>query len=112
MPQKQKILFFINFLSIAGLPPFLGFTIKFLAITSIFNSNFFPIYVPILLLFSSFLSFYFYLRIVYSLLFTSSTLKLTQFKLRFLNQGARISLLFVLISALGSSFAPLIFSLV
>lgn len=111
LPQKLKTLFLINFLSIAGLPPFLGFIIKFLAITSIFNTNFFPIYIPVLLITSSFLSFYFYLRMTYSFLFTSSSLKSVYFKRGPLNQGMVLNVLFLLTSLTGAAIAPLLFNL-
>lgn len=109
--QKSKILFLINFLSMAGLPPFLGFIIKFLAITSILNTNFLPSYIPIFLIASSFLSLYFYLRITYSFLFTSSALKSSYFKHNSLNQGGGVNFLFAMTSLIGRTIAPLLFSL-
>jgi len=61
----EKILISLNFLSIAGLPPFLGFFIKIISINLILENsyNFFIITTLIL---SSLLAFFFYSRIIYS----------------------------------------------
>lgn len=110
IPQKIKMLFFINFLSIAGLPPFLGFMIKFLAIFSILRSPYFPLFIPIFLAGSSFLSFYFYLRITYSFLFTISSIKPIFSKTESTNTILDLSLASTILSTIGIVIAPLLFS--
>jgi len=68
----HKLIFLINFLSIAGLPPFLGFIIKIIALITIIKYNL-SIILIITLISSSFLSFYFYSRLIYSSLFLYKT---------------------------------------
>jgi NADH-ubiquinone oxidoreductase chain 2 len=62
---KCKILVILNLLSIAGLPPFLGFSIKIIAIRSLISLNFNKILIIILIV-SSLIAFYFYARLMYS----------------------------------------------
>jgi NADH-ubiquinone oxidoreductase chain 2 len=64
----NKLIISINFLSLAGIPPFLGFFIKIRALIIILNNKY-RILILITLITSSFISFYFYLRIIYSSLF-------------------------------------------
>nr|AEW48054.1 NADH dehydrogenase subunit 2 [Pseudostegana angustifasciata] len=60
----MKFLLFMNFLSLGGLPPFLGFLPKWLVIQQLsMNSNFFMLFIMIL---SSLITLFFYLRICYS----------------------------------------------
>jgi len=62
---KTKIIIFINLLSLAGLPPFIGFSIKIISINAILYSNF-RILILSILIFSSLVAFYFYSRLIYS----------------------------------------------
>lgn len=62
---KTKILIFINILSLAGLPPFIGFRIKIISINAIIQYNT-RITIIITLITSSLVAFYFYTRIVYT----------------------------------------------
>lgn len=74
---KTKIIIFINLLSLAGLPPFLGFSIKIISLNAILTSNY-NIFVVITLITSSLVAFYFYSRLIYSsLLITNNKSKLT-----------------------------------
>nr|AID22239.1 NADH dehydrogenase subunit 2 [Pseudostegana dolichopoda] len=60
----MKFLLFFNFLSLGGLPPFLGFLPKWMVIQQLtMNNNFFLIFIMIL---SSLITLFFYLRICYS----------------------------------------------
>lgn len=69
-PSSLKALTLINFLSLAGLPPFLGFAIKILTLIVLLNSN-----LSFVLIFTiiatSFVSFYFYLRFTFTALFNN-----------------------------------------
>nr|APX39212.1 NADH dehydrogenase subunit 2 [Chrysolina herbacea] len=69
--QKMSKLFFIlNFLSLAGLPPFLGFLPKWLITNNLIMNNFFT--VNIILIISTLLPLFFYMRMTFSA-FTFST---------------------------------------
>nr|AID22236.1 NADH dehydrogenase subunit 2 [Pseudostegana ximalaya] len=60
----MKFLLFMNFLSLGGLPPFLGFLPKWLVIQQLsMNNNFFLLFIMIL---STLITLFFYLRICYS----------------------------------------------
>lgn len=59
-----KIIIFLNILSLRGLPPFLGFLIKILSLIVLIKTNL--IFISLILLITSFLSFYFYIRLTFS----------------------------------------------
>nr|AID22233.1 NADH dehydrogenase subunit 2 [Pseudostegana amoena]AID22234.1 NADH dehydrogenase subunit 2 [Pseudostegana amoena] len=62
--KMMKFFLFTNFLSLGGLPPFLGFLPKWLVIQQLsMNNNFFLLFIMIL---SSLITLFFYLRICYS----------------------------------------------
>nr|YP_010049485.1 NADH dehydrogenase subunit 2 [Yuukianura szeptyckii]QPL15820.1 NADH dehydrogenase subunit 2 [Yuukianura szeptyckii] len=100
----SKSLFFINFLSIAGLPPFLGFSIKIFTLISLFNSNF-SIFLILVLLLSSFVSFYFYLRMMFSSLFNFSWIN--NF-IWYNSNSFKLEIWFIFISFFINSFIPLV----
>jgi len=93
----------INFLSIAGLPPFIGFIIKVVALIIIFKCNI-NLTVITFLIVSSFISFYFYSRLVYSSLFltNNSSAVSAQFSLPSFSFIA----LFPTLSLIGGCFVP------
>lgn len=66
-----NFLIFINILSLAGIPPFVGFFIKIIIIDLIINSLL-SITIIIILLLSAIISFYFYLRLIYFILIINS----------------------------------------
>nr|YP_010125564.1 NADH dehydrogenase subunit 2 [Friesea propria]ABV02141.1 NADH dehydrogenase subunit 2 [Friesea propria] len=112
MSSNLKIILLINFLSIAGLPPFLGFMIKFLSIAMILNSFSIPIFIPLILMASSFISFYFYLRMIYSSLFISSSKNFIMASMNLFNSSTMQFTMFTMISILGNSFIPLLVLLI
>nr|QWB85896.1 NADH dehydrogenase subunit 2 [Aegosoma pallidum] len=59
-----KFLFILNFLSLGGLPPFLGFFPKWLTINNLVQNNF--IMISFILITSTLITLYFYLRITFS----------------------------------------------
>lgn len=67
IPFKQKIIFILNIFSLAGLPPFLGFLGKFLIITYLLNYNF-NLFIMTILIISSLIGLFFYIKIIYSML--------------------------------------------
>nr|YP_010277850.1 NADH dehydrogenase subunit 2 [Turanoclytus namaganensis]UHY95165.1 NADH dehydrogenase subunit 2 [Turanoclytus namaganensis] len=69
--KPLKILFIVNFLSLGGIPPFLGFIPKWLTINSLVNMNFYLI--SFILIIFTLVTLYFYLRITFSTLTILST---------------------------------------
>nr|YP_010850283.1 NADH dehydrogenase subunit 2 [Tomicus minor]WGH11774.1 NADH dehydrogenase subunit 2 [Tomicus minor] len=62
--KMMKMLVMMNFLSLGGLPPFLGFLPKWLTINNLINNNYYTI--TFILIMFSLISLYFYLRITFS----------------------------------------------
>nr|YP_009271872.1 NADH dehydrogenase subunit 2 [Xylotrechus grayii]AIW58306.1 NADH dehydrogenase subunit 2 [Xylotrechus grayii] len=69
--KMLKILFMMNFLSLGGIPPFLGFLPKWLTVNSLVNMNFYMI--SFILIVLTLVTLYFYLRITFSTLTILST---------------------------------------
>nr|UBA16585.1 NADH dehydrogenase subunit 2 [Euthalia pratti] len=93
-----KISIMINFLSLGGLPPFLGFFPKWLVINYLLNNNFFII--SFIFVMSSLILLFIYIRIIYSSLMFFS-FKLKWFKI-FMKNNILISIYFFnFISLLG-----------
>nr|QWB85651.1 NADH dehydrogenase subunit 2 [Sarmydus sp. N117] len=65
-----KILITLNFLSLGGLPPFLGFLPKWFTINNLVQNGFFLI--SVILITTTLITLYFYLRITFSALLISS----------------------------------------
>lgn len=68
--KKIKFIFIINFISLGGLPPFLGFLPKWLIINNLIENKHFTII--IILIIFTLISLYFYLRITFSSLTINS----------------------------------------
>nr|YP_010616524.1 NADH dehydrogenase subunit 2 [Vagrans egista]WAU48158.1 NADH dehydrogenase subunit 2 [Vagrans egista] len=101
-----KISIMINFLSLGGLPPFLGFFPKWLVINSLISNNFYII--SFIFIMTSLIMLFVYIRIIYSS-FMFSLLKLKWFKL-FMNNNCLIMIYFFnLISMLGMIISTLFF---
>jgi NADH-ubiquinone oxidoreductase chain 2 len=62
--KKIKFLFILNFLSLGGLPPFLGFLPKWLTINRLIEHNHFTLIITLIIF--TLVSLYFYLLIVFS----------------------------------------------
>nr|AXS66636.1 NADH dehydrogenase subunit 2 [Curculionoidea sp. 27 KM-2017] len=62
--KKTKIMFMMNFLSLGGLPPFLGFLPKWISIHMLIKNNFMSL--SFLLIIFSLISLYFYTRLMLS----------------------------------------------
>nr|AST14965.1 NADH dehydrogenase subunit 2 [Galeruca sp. EMHAU-15083109] len=59
-----KLFFILNFLSLGGLPPFLGFLPKWLVVNELINNNFFTI--SLILILMTLITLFFYIRITFS----------------------------------------------
>lgn len=101
-----KFIFLINFLSLAGLPPFIGFFIKIIAI-KVLMENFINLFIIYILVITSLLSFYFYLRTSISSLFINEKTSILFLINKNFNSLILISLL-NLISIIGILAIPLI----
>nr|YP_009537961.1 NADH dehydrogenase subunit 2 [Athyma punctata]AYN60704.1 NADH dehydrogenase subunit 2 [Athyma punctata] len=101
-----KISIMINFLSLGGLPPFLGFFPKWLVISYLLNNNFFII--SFMFIMSSLILLYVYIRIIYSsLLFFS--FKLKWFKIFIKNNYLILIYFFNFMSLLGMIISTFFF---
>uniref|UniRef100_UPI00315CF259 NADH dehydrogenase subunit 2 n=1 Tax=Euthalia nara TaxID=2988396 RepID=UPI00315CF259 len=101
-----KISIMINFLSLGGLPPFLGFFPKWLVINYLLNNNFFII--SFIFVMSSLILLFIYIRIIYSSLMFFS-FKLKWFKI-FMKNNLLISIYFFnFISLLGMIISTFFF---
>nr|WAB70229.1 NADH dehydrogenase subunit 2 [Athyma zeroca] len=101
-----KISIMINFLSLGGLPPFLGFFPKWLVINFLLNNNFFII--SFVFIMTSLILLFVYIRIIYSsLLFFS--FKLKWFKIFIKNNSLIFIYFFNFISLLGMIISTFFF---
>nr|UEP15838.1 NADH dehydrogenase subunit 2 [Glanycus foochowensis] len=93
-----KISFLINFLSLGGLPPFLGFLPKWIVINFMIMNKFYLLTFIFILM--SLIMLYFYIRITFSSLMFNY-LKLKWFKMNIKNNLLFINNIFCMISILG-----------
>nr|YP_010722525.1 NADH dehydrogenase subunit 2 [Phocoderma betis]WDV16719.1 NADH dehydrogenase subunit 2 [Phocoderma betis] len=101
-----KISFMINFLSLGGLPPFIGFFPKWIVINFLMINNF-KIIVFILIMMSLIMLF-FYIRISYSS-FMFNYLKLKWFKIYYKNKNNNLINFINMISIIGMILSTLFF---
>nr|UAV86088.1 NADH dehydrogenase subunit 2 [Philus pallescens] len=100
-----KIFFILNFLSLGGLPPFLGFLPKWLTINFLVFNNYFIL--SLILIISTLLTLFFYLRLSFSSLIISSEENfLTEIKMT-----KWTSMLINFAALMGLIFCPMIYSL-
>nr|ARH53961.1 NADH dehydrogenase subunit 2 [Orsodacne cerasi] len=62
--KNLKFFFILNFLSLGGLPPFLGFFPKWLTVNSLIQNNF--IFISLMLIVFTLITLFFYMRITFS----------------------------------------------
>nr|YP_010466084.1 NADH dehydrogenase subunit 2 [Hemaris radians]UAT98066.1 NADH dehydrogenase subunit 2 [Hemaris radians] len=101
-----KLNLFINFLSLGGLPPFLGFLPKWIVINSLMMNKLFIL--TFIMVMSSLITIYFYTRIIYSSLMFNY-FKMKWFKINFKNNLLKYINLFSLISIMGMIFSTFLF---
>nr|WAM61650.1 NADH dehydrogenase subunit 2 [Neptis soma] len=101
-----KISIMINFLSLGGLPPFLGFFPKWLVINYLMNNNF--IIISFIFIMSSLILLFVYIRIIYSSLMFFS-FKLKWFKIFMKNNHLILIYFFNFISLLGMIISTFFF---
>nr|YP_010287559.1 NADH dehydrogenase subunit 2 [Sinomphisa plagialis]UKT61890.1 NADH dehydrogenase subunit 2 [Sinomphisa plagialis] len=93
-----KLSIFINFLSIGGLPPFIGFFPKWIVINMLLLNNFF--FLTFILIMMSLILLFFYIRVLYSS-FMFNYLKLKWLKITIKNKMMYFINFFSLFSILG-----------
>nr|YP_010373916.1 NADH dehydrogenase subunit 2 [Coomaniella dentata]UPI13497.1 NADH dehydrogenase subunit 2 [Coomaniella dentata] len=69
--KMVKLFFILNFLSLGGLPPFLGFLTKWMTIQALINSNL--IMLALVMIILTLITLFFYIRITFSSLLLSET---------------------------------------
>nr|YP_009441734.1 NADH dehydrogenase subunit 2 [Silvanus bidentatus]AOY39279.1 NADH dehydrogenase subunit 2 [Silvanus bidentatus] len=100
----MKLIFMMNFFSLGGLPPFLGFLPKWLTIQSmIFNGMEFLIVIMVIL---TLITLFYYMRLTFStlMLSTNEIFKLPNYKIYWINFLNFSSLIFLLLSILYFNF--------
>nr|ALO70768.1 NADH deshydrogenase subunit 2 [Nudobius lentus] len=100
-----KFFFILNFLSLGGLPPFLGFFPKWLTIQNLIENNF--IMLTFLMIIFTLLTLFYYMRITFSALMMNSFE--LNFSFNFINSNFLIFSI-NMISILGILFSTLIFN--
>nr|YP_010700037.1 NADH dehydrogenase subunit 2 [Parasa lepida]WCH63170.1 NADH dehydrogenase subunit 2 [Parasa lepida] len=106
MNPMLKFSFLINFLSLGGLPPFMGFFSKWIIINFLMNNNFKII--SFIFIMMSLILLFFYIRISYSSLMFNY-LKLKWLKFFFKNNNINFIILITMISITGMIFSNLFF---
>nr|YP_009538324.1 NADH dehydrogenase subunit 2 [Dichotomius schiffleri]ARU81299.1 NADH dehydrogenase subunit 2 [Dichotomius schiffleri] len=100
-----KFFFIMNFLSLGGLPPFLGFLPKWLTIQTLILNNYY--FISIIIIISTLMTLYFYMRI------TLSTLTLSMNELMYYkSQNINFNIIYILnlISILSLLFITILFN--
>nr|YP_009441851.1 NADH dehydrogenase subunit 2 [Dryocoetes villosus]AOY39604.1 NADH dehydrogenase subunit 2 [Dryocoetes villosus] len=98
--KSMKMLFMMNFFSLGGLPPFLGFLPKWITINNLNNNNYY-MFTVILIIFTL-ISLFFYLRITFASFSLYSNMSYTyNYKMNFINSAMSLmSLLMMPLSIL------------
>nr|YP_009743901.1 NADH dehydrogenase subunit 2 [Orecta lycidas]QIE12675.1 NADH dehydrogenase subunit 2 [Orecta lycidas] len=101
-----KMNLFINFLSLGGLPPFIGFLPKWIIINFLMINKFYIM--TFIMVMSSLITIFFYIRIIYSS-FLFNYIKMKWFKILLKNKIMNLINLISMISILGMIFSTFFF---
>nr|YP_010952606.1 NADH dehydrogenase subunit 2 [Sphingulus mus]WMQ52952.1 NADH dehydrogenase subunit 2 [Sphingulus mus] len=101
-----KMNLLINFLSMGGLPPFIGFLPKWIIINSLMMNKFYLL--TFIMVMSSLITIFFYIRIIYSS-FMFNYFKMKWFKIYLKNNFMMLINLFSFISIMGMILSTFIF---
>nr|YP_010527025.1 NADH dehydrogenase subunit 2 [Acosmeryx castanea]UXR12362.1 NADH dehydrogenase subunit 2 [Acosmeryx castanea]WMQ52783.1 NADH dehydrogenase subunit 2 [Acosmeryx castanea]WMQ78078.1 NADH dehydrogenase subunit 2 [Acosmeryx castanea] len=101
-----KLNLLINFLSLGGLPPFLGFLPKWIIINFLMINKFY--FLTFIMVMSSLITIYFYIRIIYSS-FMFNYFKMKWFKINLKNKLMNLINFFSLMSTLGMILSTFLF---
>lgn len=94
-----KFCLFTSFLSLGGLPPFLGFIPKWLVIQSLVNIN--QIFLVTVIVCLTLITLFFYLRICFSAFILNYTETIWNFKISYNNLNLSVSIILSFISTFG-----------
>nr|YP_010284520.1 NADH dehydrogenase subunit 2 [Nadezhdiella cantori]UKQ56263.1 NADH dehydrogenase subunit 2 [Nadezhdiella cantori] len=103
--KMTKMFFIMNFLSLGGLPPFLGFFPKWLTINNLAINNFY--FLSLILIVFTLVTLYFYLRITFSTMVINANETLTHKT----PKNSFLVMIFNLFSLMGLVMCTLIFSM-
>nr|QWB85742.1 NADH dehydrogenase subunit 2 [Acanthocinus griseus] len=104
--KNLKLTFMMNFFSLGGLPPFLGFLPKWLVINNLVNNHFY--FLSLILILTTLITLFFYLRLTFSsILINFSETLVVQF-----NSMNNFIMVLNLISLMGLIFCSMIFNFV
>nr|YP_009355889.1 NADH dehydrogenase subunit 2 [Papilio dardanus]APC61731.1 NADH dehydrogenase subunit 2 [Papilio dardanus] len=106
MNSMIKISLLINFMSLGGLPPFLGFFPKWITINFLIMNNFY--FISFIFVMMSLIMLFFYIRIIYSSIMFNY-LKLKWFKFYMKNNSMSLINFFSMISLLGMIISTFFF---
>nr|YP_010587520.1 NADH dehydrogenase subunit 2 [Biston mediolata]WAB46038.1 NADH dehydrogenase subunit 2 [Biston mediolata] len=106
MKPMIKINLLINFLSLGGLPPFIGFMPKWIIINFLTMNNFYLM--TFIFIMMSLIMLFFYIRIIYSS-FTMNYYKMKWFKINFKNNINNIMNLLSMLSIIGIILSTMFF---
>nr|YP_009743836.1 NADH dehydrogenase subunit 2 [Amplypterus panopus]QIE12597.1 NADH dehydrogenase subunit 2 [Amplypterus panopus]UZF97562.1 NADH dehydrogenase subunit 2 [Amplypterus panopus] len=101
-----KLNLLINFLSLGGLPPFIGFLPKWIIINFLMINKLY--FLTLIMVMSSLITIYFYIRIIYSS-FLFNYIKMKWFKIFLKNKFMNLISLISLISTMGMIFSTFLF---
>nr|YP_010472697.1 NADH dehydrogenase subunit 2 [Marumba saishiuana]UAT98105.1 NADH dehydrogenase subunit 2 [Marumba saishiuana]UVH65825.1 NADH dehydrogenase subunit 2 [Marumba saishiuana]WMQ52874.1 NADH dehydrogenase subunit 2 [Marumba saishiuana] len=101
-----KLNLFINFLSLGGLPPFIGFLPKWIIINFLMINKFYLL--TLIMVMSSLITIYFYIRIIYSS-FLFNYFKMKWFKMFLKNNFMNLINFISMISIMGMIFSTFLF---
>nr|YP_009743810.1 NADH dehydrogenase subunit 2 [Ambulyx substrigilis]QIE12571.1 NADH dehydrogenase subunit 2 [Ambulyx substrigilis] len=101
-----KLNLLINFLSLGGLPPFIGFLPKWIIINFLMINKIY--FLTLIMVMSSLITIYFYIRIIYSS-FLFNYIKMKWFKISLKNNFMNLINLISLISIMGMIFSTFLF---
>nr|QIV24809.1 NADH dehydrogenase subunit 2 [Teispes insularis] len=104
--KSLKFLFIMNFLSLGGLPPFLGFFPKWLTINSLVENNF--LMLSVILITSTLITLYFYLRVTFSTMVINSS----EFTMKYAQPKMFLIILSNSMSLAGLLICTMVFSMV
>nr|AXS66191.1 NADH dehydrogenase subunit 2 [Cucujoidea sp. 1 KM-2017] len=102
--KNLKLLFFCNFLSLSGLPPFLGFFPKWLVLSTLLNKNF--MFLSLMLIFFTLIMIYIYLMFM----FNSLVLKIEEPKMFLIFNEKKILHTSVFLNLSGLTLFTIFFS--
>nr|QGT34985.1 NADH dehydrogenase subunit 2 [Orthonychiurus folsomi] len=108
LPTSTSLIILMNFFSLGGIPPFLGFLMKIVTLTTMISLEA-NLMIIAILVFSSLLALLFYTRLIFS----SSLISLSKINLNFkMNSLNSSSMYFLIFSVFGNICTPIILTLI